>query len=604
MIVKMSKITLLVKETDAKKALKDLRKLGVLHVKPLPNPPSSDMSDIETRLEDTRRVLFLLGDPDEARQKGNGNASTIVDDILEKMHERSVLERELASLNEAIHWYDEWSRVSLQDIAGLEEQGFYVKLYQLSPSAWKAEEAKENVFALSESKESVKAALISRDPEETLDHRPVSVPEVPYKQAVSRIREIEKDLAAIEKVFEGHRRHIDLIKNYVDALQKDHQFAVIQNGLGVEESIAYLQGYVPTEEAAAIEKAAEKKGWGYVEEEPSIEDNPPTKLKNAKWIKIIEPVFDFLGTVPGYREKDISMYFLIFFAIFVAMIIGDAGYGTIFLLISIAATIGIKRGGNKVPGAVILLYVLSISTMAWGAVTGTWFGSVAIADLPFFKSMIIPEIASFPEIFPDMQANPQERVQLICFILAIIQLGLASIMNFIDNLPRLKAFEHLGWFAMTAGAFTLVLNLVLGMPMPSFTVPVLAGGFVMIVLFGAQEEGKSFLKGVLSGLGGAFNTFLDAISSFSNIISYIRLFAVGMATVAIATSFNDMASGMMQGPAIIGGIIVLLIGHGLNIVMGLLSVMVHGIRLNLLEFSGQLGLEWTGYKYEPFKDKK
>jgi V/A-type H+/Na+-transporting ATPase subunit I len=131
----------------------------------------------------------------------------------------------------------------------------------------------------------------------------------------------------------------------------------------------------------------------------------------------------------------------------------------------------------------------------------------------------------------------------------------------------------------------------------------MASGFVFVVLFSAQEPGKNFFKGVLGGLGGAFNTFLDAISSFSNIISYIRLFAVGMASVAIADSFNSMASGMMHGPAIVGGVIVLLIGHGLNIVMGLLSVMVHGIRLNLLEFSGQLGLEWTGYKYEPFKDK-
>jgi V/A-type H+-transporting ATPase subunit I len=192
---------------------------------------------------------------------------------------------------------------------------------------------------------------------------------------------------------------------------------------------------------------------------------------------------------------------------------------------------------------------------------------------------------------------------MICFILAILQLGLASIMNFIDNLPKLKAFEHVGWFALTVGSFTLVLNLVLGMAMPSFTVPLMATGFAFIVIFSAQEPGKGFFKGVLAGLGGAFNTFLDAISSFSNIISYIRLFAVGMATVAIATAFNDMAAGMMHGPAIIGGVIVLLIGHSLNLVMGLLSVMVHGIRLNLLEFSGQLGLEWTGYKYMPFKEK-
>jgi len=603
MIEKMSKITLLVDEGSAKSALRSLRKLGVLHVKPLQNPPSSDMSAIETRLDEIKRVLVLLGEPDDPKQKASGKADKFVDEVLEASRTRSVLERELESLKEANSWYADWTTISLEDMASLEKDGFYFKIYQLSPTAWASEKDNENLFALSETKDSVKVALVSRDPEETLDHRPISIPEISAKEVKSRISEIEKELIKIEKIVEGHRCHIEMIKGYDEKLKNDHQFLIIQNGLGFKENIAYLQGYVPCDEAATIDKAAEKNGWGFVEEEPELTDNPPTKLKNAKWIKIIEPVFDFLGTTPGYREKDISMYFLIFFAIFVAMIIGDAGYGMIFLLVSIFATFKMKKGGGKLPGVIVLMYVLSLATIAWGTITGTWFGSAAIANIPFFKSMIIPDIASFPEIFPDLTVNPQAKVQLICFILAILQLGLASIMNFIDNLPKLKAFEHVGWFALTVGAFTLVLNLVLGMTMPSFTVPLMAGGFAFIVIFSAQEPGKNFFKGVLGGLGGAFNTFLDAISSFSNIISYIRLFAVGMATVAIATAFNDMAAGMMQGPAIIGGVIVLLIGHSLNLVMGLLSVMVHGIRLNLLEFSGQLGLEWTGYKYMPFKNK-
>jgi V/A-type H+/Na+-transporting ATPase subunit I len=596
MIVKMSKITLLVDEGNAKKALKDLRKLGVLHVKPIQNPPSNNMSEIQTRLEETKRVLFLLGEADEAKQKGTGNASNIIDDVLKKIQSRSELQRELESLKAAQQWYGEWSNVSLNDLTALEAEGLYIKLYQLSPSAWKTEQDKKNLFALEESKENVKVALVSRDPEENLEHRPIALPEVSHKEAAQGIKNIEKELTAIEKVFEAHRRHIDLIKVYYDALQKDHQFAVMENGLGLAENIAYLQGYVPSEEAEKIEKAAEKKGWGYVEEEPVETDNPPTKLKNAKWIKIIEPVFDFLGTTPGYREKDISMYFLIFFAVFVAMIIGDAGYGVIFLLLSFFATFKLKKGGGKLPGVIVLMYVLSLTTIAWGTVTGTWFGS--ISEGSFLNSLVVDQLRN------------QNNVQLICFVLAVFQLGLASIMNFIDNLPKLKAFEHIGWFNLTLGAFLLVLQLVLGENKPSFIeplmvsiVPLMASGFVFVVLFSAQEPGKNFFKGVLGGLGGAFNTFLDAISSFSNIISYIRLFAVGMASVAIADSFNSMASGMMHGPAIVGGVIVLLIGHGLNIVMGLLSVMVHGIRLNLLEFSGQLGLEWTGYKYEPFKDK-
>jgi V/A-type H+-transporting ATPase subunit I len=84
-------------------------------------------------------------------------------------------------------------------------------------------------------------------------------------------------------------------------------------------------------------------------------------------------------------------------------------------------------------------------------------------------------------------------------------------------------------------------------------------------------------------------------------MSYIRLFAVGMASLAIAQSFNDMAGSMLKGWALPAGILILVIGHGLNIVMGALSVIVHGVRLNLLEFSGQLGMEWAGIPYEPFR---
>ncbi len=436
MIVKMSKITLFVDEGNAKPALRSLRKLGVLHVKPLQNPPSSDMSAIETRLEEIKRVLSLLGEPDDPKQKASGIANKFVDEVLKANRSRSELERELGSLKEADRWYDEWTKISLDDMLSLEKNGLYIKLYQLSPTAWKSEKANENIFALSETKDTVKVALVSHDPEETLEYRPVNVPEISSKAVQARISEIEKELIKIEKTIEKHRCHIELIKSYQEKLKKDHQFSLIQNGLGFKENIAYLQGYVPSDEAKTIEKAAEKNGWGFVEEEPELTDNPPTKLKNAKWIKIIEPVFDFLGTIPGYREKDISMYFLIFFAIFVAMIIGDAGYGMIFLLVSIFLTFKIKRGGGKLPDAIVLLYILSLSIIAWGTVTGTWFGSVEIAKIPFFKSLIIPDIASFPEIFPDLTLNPQSKVQLICFILAVLQLGLASIMNFINNLPK------------------------------------------------------------------------------------------------------------------------------------------------------------------------
>ncbi|MBN2781506.1 MAG: hypothetical protein JXR21_06040 [Candidatus Marinimicrobia bacterium] len=603
MIERMSKITLLVDEGRSKETLKDLRKLGVLHVRPLQNPPSGDMSAIGTLLENARNALAILGDTAEIKQKNDKKPDAVISRILEIRAKRDELLREQEMLKDVLSWYDAWSRVSLEDLIALEKDGCYIRLYRVPPAEWKELSKNGKVFLLEESKTALKIAFVSDDPDEALDYRPVALPELSHTDASARLKETGSGIEAGTKELARMKSYAGILRDRIAALEKEHQFAAVQNGLGLKEEIAYLQGFVPADEAAAIETAAAKHGWGYVEEEPELTDNPPTKLKNAKWIRIIQPVFDFLGTVPGYREKDISMFFLIFFSVFVAMIIGDAGYGTIFFLGAVFATVKTRKSGGKMPLAVILLYVLSIATMTWGAITGTWFGSAAIAGIPFFKAMIIPEITSFPEVFPGLTVNPQDRVMLICFILAVIQLGLASIINFIENLPRLKAFEHAGWFALTVGLFTLVLNLVLGMAMPAFALPLIGAGFAGIVIFGKQEPGKNFFKGILSGFGGAFNTFLDAISSFSNIISYIRLFAVGMASVAIASSFNDIAAPMMHGPAIVAGVVVLLIGHGLNIVMGLLSVIVHGIRLNMLEFSGQLGLEWTGYKYEPFNEK-
>jgi V/A-type H+-transporting ATPase subunit I len=110
--------------------------------------------------------------------------------------------------------------------------------------------------------------------------------------------------------------------------------------------------------------------------------------------------------------------------------------------------------------------------------------------------------------------------------------------------------------------------------------------------------------GIGKGLANLITIGLDGVSAFTDIISYIRLFAVGLASVEIAKSFNSMAEGMMDGiGGIIGGILVLLLGHTLNLIMGALSVIVHGVRLNMLEFSGHLGMQWTGTPYRPFSKR-
>ncbi|NCB02526.1 MAG: ATPase, partial [Spirochaetia bacterium] len=254
----------------------------------------------------------------------------------------------------------------------------------------------------------------------------------------------------------------------------------------------------------------------------------------------------------------------------------------------------------------ILLYVLSITSIIWGAVTGTWFGSLTIiSSLPFLQALVIPQIASYPELFGIEATNAQNTVMQFCFIIGTVQLSLACVMNIHHKIGKkdLSAVADFGWLMMIDALYFLVLTLVVGASLNMPVVATVVGiGFFLVVLFGAQGPGIPFVKGLAGGAAGLFTTFLNSISAFSNIISYIRLFAVGMASLAIAQSFNNMAGGLLTGFALPAGIAVLVIGHGLNIIMALLSVVVHGVRLNLLEFSGQLGMEWTGYAYNPFKE--
>jgi V/A-type H+-transporting ATPase subunit I len=366
------------------------------------------------------------------------------------------------------------------------------------------------------------------------------------------------------------------------------------------EDLVWLSGYLPETKVDDFISLARQKGWAYQLDDVTEDDTPPTLIKYPKGVGIIKPVFDILGTVPGYRENDVSTWFLLFFTLFFAMIIGDAGYGIIFL----ATAVLLHAKAKKANTMVMLLYVLSIATIVWGSLTGTWFGSKEIlVAVPFLQTLVIPSISNYPELFGLTASTAQNTVMKFCFIIGTVQLSLACILNVIHKIPKkdLSFVADIGWLMDILALYFVVLQLVIGEPANMmYVASVVGAGFLLVVVFGSQGPGIKFGKGLASGLGGFFTTFLNTISTFSNIMSYIRLFAVGMASVAIAQSFNSMASGMLSGFALVAGILVLVIGHSLNIVMGLLSVVVHGVRLNLLEFSGQLGMEWTGIAYEPF----
>jgi V/A-type H+-transporting ATPase subunit I len=606
MITPMQKVTLFIITRHQVEALRQLRNLGVVHIQHLKPPVSDDVSQLESSLravEKSLGVIAMYNQSSTAKIAKTADCQKMVTDVSTLAAEKQQLQSRIEEKSAILNWYDRWGIISENDILELQGKGVYLRLYGIERSVLK--NLPEATFAeiLKEDKNQLQIAFVAESEEVRLDLKEEQIPREEFQTVTVEVREMNSRVAEIERQLQQLAESTGLIRAYQQELEKQLEFTRVKSGMQDAEEITYVQGYCPADEVEQLFQAAAAEGWGILSEEPEETDNPPTLLKMNAVSRLIKPIFDFLGTVPGYREYDISQYFLIFFALFVAMIVGDAGYGSIFLVITFLAHRKSAKQGTPLPLFLKLLYLLSICTIGWGTITGNWFGAVQISSLPLLKALTIPQLATFPQLFPGLTVNTQEKVMLVCFVVAVTQLGLANIMNFINNLPQLKALGNLGWFGVLVGVFLVVLKLVLGFPLPSFTVQLIGYSVLAIIVFSKQKKGISFLKGIGLGLGDAFTTFLNVISSFSNIISYIRLFAVGMATVAIATSFNQIATPLLKGFAFPAGMLVLLVGHGLNIVMSILSVIVHGIRLNVLEFSSQLGMEWSGYNYEPFGEK-
>ena len=509
-------------------------------------------------------------------------APELVTKALELDERRHTLRSELNEKQEMFKWFESWGKVSLASLDKLKEAGLFVHFYTTDKEGLKKVPADKQIAVVQDSKDGVKFAYFGESEDDKLDYTEQRMPQVEVSQLESRIAEIEKELDIINKEIAELVPYRDVLQDYKTGIVKKLELNNVLYGMADEQQFAYLQGFCPEDQVQNIESASEQNGWGIIVEDPDDPSEVPTLLRNKKPIRIVQPLFDFMGTFPGYHEMDISFVFLLFFSVFYAMIVGDAGYGLIFLGLTAWARIKMKKAPSE---PFILFFVLSIATIIWGAITGTWFGSKAISEWPVLNMFIIPEIYSFAGT-----DAAQNFMMKLTFTIGIIHLTFAHLMAATKKLPSPKALADVGWVLILWCVYFVARQLVLGETMPGFAVYLLYAGALLVGVF------ANFQKNILKGFALSIADLpLSIISSFSDIVSYIRLFAVGIATVTVAASFNDMAGGIIAP-------LVLVLGHGLNIILAMMSVLVHGVRLNMLEFSGHLGQEWSGKEYKPFKE--
>lgn len=638
MIVPMKKVSLIVLDGERENALKKLRKLGLLHIE-IKEGKGPRLLELKEQIAFLEKGMFAVADKGvkgmAQKEADTQEALSIAGRIDSLQEEQKKCYADISVYQAELERIRAWGEIEPAEIAFLAQKGIDLSLHEMSPSVYDKLGESARTIVLERTKNVVRFLLLNNgtlDEEDrtALERSRFKLPDVSTAEIRKELEQARQQLQSIKEELEDLAAYKSSLELAVAALKKEVEFETYASGMGEENlsenssgtvSVAYLIGFIPAEDLRKLQEMARENAWGLLAEDPTEEDDAPTKLQNNKFVSLVYPLTDFLGSMPGYFEPDISGWFLVFITIFVGIIFGDGGYG--LLICGISAAMMMKSRKEKKPIAPIawLLLLFGGMTIIWGTVTCSWFGLDAEVLPEWLKKLSVPVLSN---VYSDKIWYPfwtggeaglttSQNVQILMFTIALVHLLVAHISAAGRNRGSLKILGDIGSILELAGMYYVVLSLVVnsavfgldlvvsGIPVGTMAIALVISGFAVNFIFGNYEE--SILQSVLDSLKDIVSMLLGVVNVFSDIVSYIRLWAVGLAGAAISATINDMVSPLLGHVIfIVFAVIVLVFGHGLNMILNVLSVIVHGIRLNTLEFSTHIGLSWSGHKYEPFEE--
>ena len=656
MILPMKKLTLLVLDSQKKAALKTLRNFGAVHIEK--EAASSDtlteLQNTYTRLQQAE-ALITESQPKKA-EKAKTEPLTLnrndllqaVDEILELKDQESNTRAAINKLTGDIEAYGSWGDFDPEDIRSFEENSIYLTIGELSEKSYATLPETIKTVRLAGGKKTVRFAIVSETVDVPVelpsDFNPLILPDMRLSAMRTEREQLQKQLPSFKAKIGARTELLAPLKAETKKLAKEIEFETVRAGMEViplEEDtavassadssvtlaasgnaataalgsgnaangaagnaekepirLARLSGYILAEKQADFAGLAKANGWAFIADDPAEEDAVPTAMRHNRFVQLLTPLTDFLGTVPGYREPDISLWFLLFFGIFFAMIFGDAGYGGILVILSLIGIGKAKAKEQPAPLAMQMFLYLGVLTVIWGTATCNWFG-ISVDYIPaWLKNLSVPAISNATE-----ESIRNANLMQFCFTLGLIQLTIGHIISIVRNIRSPQILGHVGSIAMLCGMYIVVLSLVVSAERYQINQPVMiaiGGGFALNFIFSNYQTGIG--QSIVDSLKNIITMFLGVVNVFADIMSYIRLWAVGLAGSAISATVNQMAGPALGSFLIFLGVLLLFFGHGLNYIMNVLSVIVHGVRLNTLEFSNHVGLTWAGFKYEPFAE--
>lgn len=604
MIVKMSKYAFMVYHREYDAFLTTLRELGVVHVKETNSV--LDNAELQALLAERKQVSTAI------RYCKNLNSQTkevtvapargltkaeglkLVGKLEEMQEKQAQLQAAKVSLEKDIAYMDIWGEFSYANISRLKKAGFDVTFFSCPTSKYEPKWGEEyNAFLVNNFQSVTYFVTVTKtgtpidiDAERPkMPDRGLAKLHLAMEQLLDNIKVLNNQLK--EYAAGQYNTLIELEKNIQNEFNLSN--TLVQTDREAGDKLMLLEGFVPTEEAPAMEVALEKEGYYFQELDIQDGDRVPIKLKNNKFNRLYEPITKMFS-LPNYTEFDPTPLFAPFFMLFFGLCFGDGGYG---LLVLLACSFFKRKVNPDFKPYLTLFQYLGLAAIIVGTCTGSFFG-IALADVPALSKVKDYFVSS-------------DNLMTFSIVIGLVQIIFGKTVAAF----KMKAQKGVKYsIAPFAWVFVITaLALAFGLPMLNLQLPetvktVFIGIAVigLVVAYLYNSPGKNIFLNFGTGL---WNTYNMASGLLGDTLSYIRLFAIGLTGAILGGVFNQLAVDMTEGMNIVLRavcmLLILLVGHAINIGLCTISSLVHPLRLIFVEYYKNAEFEGGGKEYRPFK---
>lgn len=607
MISPMTKYSFVLLCGQTEEFLSKVQELGVIDITRSLKPIDEKSEKLLAEADEVKKALSVLksckGEPDKSSVSGCS-----AKDVLDTDERIAELRGELTSAKKELVARKPWGEFSSADLQKLEDKGLLVRFYSCPKKKFDASWGDiQPLQVISETESTVFFVTVAPAGEE------YSFPIEPIAAPAGSVNEAEKTLAEIQSKLDGENRKLANLKSCIGNLEKtyadrlgelDLYFAEAATEKAVDNYVTVLTGFAPVEDDDRLKKAFDELGVYYTAEAATKEDNPPIKLHNNWFARNFEVLTGMYG-MPVYDEFDPTPVLGPFFMLFFAMCMGDAGYGIVLMLIALYMKQKMQDSG--LGKMYRLIGFLGGMTFFVGLFLGTFFG-MSILSASWAPSWL--KALCIDGWFPDGKIAGFPVQMVLAVAIGVLHICLAMIIktvNFTKRFGFSKTVSTWGWTTLIVGGIVVIsLGMMEVLSAEVFKWVIIALAAVSgLAIFVFNTPGRNPLVNIGSGLWDTYNMVTGLLG---DVLSYIRLYALGLAGGMLGNAFNIMGTMILDIPVPVVNwvfcIVILIFGHVLNLAMSCLGAFVHPLRLTFVEYFKNSGYEGTGAKYNPLVKTK